>query len=201
MAVHHNLPHWNYFRLLEGDLEKCFQYVQPDSQHFGVFSGQFVRIILVSSTEIENCLRALAIKTARAATSKDIKGYYSAVIDTYPRFTETRLFVPRYSLTIDPWKDWTDQTGPDWWSKGYNKIKHDRVGHPDAPTLFRAISSVGALLVLLLHFYRLNDKHAMMPSEIEPRLFALGEDDEGFEGASICWSWVLPDERRNSNTP
>ena len=29
MSDYSNLPHWNYFRLLERDLEECFRYVAP----------------------------------------------------------------------------------------------------------------------------------------------------------------------------
>ncbi|MEI6135228.1 MAG: hypothetical protein WCP72_09655 [Desulfomonile sp.] len=59
MDVPHNLPHWNYYRLLESDLELCFRYVEPVQEHFGVYSDEFAKIIVLASTEIENGLKSL----------------------------------------------------------------------------------------------------------------------------------------------
>jgi len=46
MNIYHDLPHWNYYKLLERDLEGCFRYVHPCDGHFDVYSDEFARIIL-----------------------------------------------------------------------------------------------------------------------------------------------------------
>lgn len=195
MNVFHNLPHWNYFKLLERDLEECFTYVQPCEQHFDVYSDHFARIILMASSEIENCLNAFAAAADCAPRPSRIGGHYTCVTSKFPHFCNTKLVLPRYATELTPWDGWCEASGPDWWSLGYNKIKHDREGHPNAPTMLRAMNSVGALLALLLHFYRLvHGGDCGMPLEIGPKLMIPWEKDNDFLGVTISWHWELPDE-------
>jgi hypothetical protein len=195
MRMHHNLPHWNYFRLLERDLEECFRFVHPCTEHFSVYSDHFARIILMACTEIENCLNSLAVAVGCTPKPESIGEYQSCVSATYPQFNNMKIDVPRYALAFEPWQHWTSSAAPDWWTFGYNKIKHDRMGHPQAPTMFRAMSSVGALLVLLLHYYRqLHGRHCMMPTEISPCLLVPHEGDDGIYGSLSSWIWTLPGE-------
>jgi hypothetical protein len=66
--------------------------------------------------------------------------------------------------------DWSAKSPPEWWTNGYNKIKHDRLNHPNAPSLISAVHSVEGLLVLLLHFYRLRYRKCSIPVEDMPML-------------------------------
>ena len=145
MSLHHSLPHWNYYRLLERDLEDCFRYVAPNQAHYEVYSDQFARIILVACTEIENVLAALSLMTQNKPLKTNILSYHPCVTDKFPKFCEMDVVLPRFSLGLKPWIEWSTSTAPDWWSNGYNKIKHDRMNYAEAPTLIRAINSVGAL--------------------------------------------------------
>ena len=195
MNIHHNLPHWNYFRLLERDLEECFAYVHPCEQHFNVYSDHFARIILMASSEIENCLNSFAAAARCEPKPSYILKHHECVTGTYARFCEAKLVMPRYSIELFPWEGWSQTAAPDWWTLGYNKIKHDRNGHPDAPTMLRAINSVGALLALLLHYYRLvHGADCGMPSEIAPKLMIPWERNNDFLGITMSWHWELPDE-------
>jgi len=194
MAVHHNLPHWNYYRLLERDLENCFRFVQPCEKHFGVYSDQFARIILMASTEIENVLNSFAFWAQCNPKPSSILAYFPCIAGSFPRFCDMELVMPRYSIGFKPWEGWSTKAAPDWWTLGYNKIKHDRINHVDAPTLIRAVKSVGALLVVLLHFYRRRYGECLMPAEIAPNLMVPWVREDENLGAFIGWDWVLPDE-------
>lgn len=188
-------PRWNYFRLLEKDLEESFRFVQPCVQHFDVYSEHFARVILIACTEIENCVEAMAANAKYASALKDIDGYNQFLGSQYPNFTQSKVDLPWYGLTFDPWLNWTVGSAPDWWKNGYNKIKHDRENFPDAPTLRRAIESVAALFVLLLHYYRtLNGAGYAMPLQTQPSLFVLNEKAGDWQGGYVGWSWKLPGE-------
>jgi hypothetical protein len=191
----HDLPHWNYFRLLERDLEESFRYVSPLPEHFNVHSDYFARVIVMACVEIENCLRSFASKVANN-NPQSIGQFQAVVAGQYPHFTSMKIDMPRFSLqSLEPWAGWTSGTAPDWWTHGYNKIKHGRIGHPDAPTLHRAISSVAALLVLLLHYYRLEHGHVQVSSMLAPTLLLPQEpENDGIYSGSVGWVWSLPGE-------
>lgn len=203
MKVLHNPPHLRYYRLLEEDLERCFRFVEPCSDHFQVHSDEFARIILMAATEIENALKAFAFwaKVRHPGTPKNVSSIqhlYSVVTYVFPKFCSMKLLCPRYSLLIEPWKGWSSGSAPDWWTNGYNKIKHDRMAHPGAPTLQRALNAVGALQVVLLHYYRLEAKEPAIADRGIPELLVPWEENHPADGASMLWQWVLPDDPPSS---
>ena len=104
------------------------------------------------------------------------------------------MVMPRYSHRVHPWKEWTSSSAPDWWTNGYNKIKHDRMNYPAAPTMIRAIGAVSALQVLLLHYYRLRFGDCMLPNENAPALLHPLDEGDPWLGTFIGWSWRLPGE-------
>ena len=192
----HDIPHWKYFRLLERDLEESFRYVSPVPEHFNVHSEYFARVIVMACVEIENCLRSFSSKVPGGGTPQAISQFQAVVTGQYPQFTSMKIDMPRFSVqSLEPWAGWSTNTAPDWWTNGYNKIKHDRVGHPAAPTLHRAISSVAALLVILLHFYRLEYGRIEVSSIIAPTLLLPQEpENDGIYSGSTGWDWKLPGE-------
>lgn len=190
-----NLPHWNYFRILEKDLEQCFQYVEPIEAHFSVYSDQFAKLILVACSEAENALRALSLTINENAKTRNLGDYRTTIISKYPNFWRMKFSLPRYNLSITPWSAWSeDNTAPTWWKDGYNDIKHDRLGNPNAATLESAINSVAALEAVILHLYSFKYRTTMMPFENSPHLIDPVEEEGDFSGGSISWSWELPDD-------
>ena len=192
MSSKHNLPQWNFFRILEEDLEECFAFVEPCEAHYGVYSDQFAAIILLACTEIENALRAFAAWAECEPMPTSINSYCRCILNTYPHLPKMVVSIPRYGLTMRPWHGWTDNSPPEWWTLGYNKIKHDRLKHPTAPTLWRAINALGGLLVVLLHNYRAIHRISSIPMENMPHLYEPTALDDLEWGATFSWSWHLP---------
>lgn len=191
----YNPPHWNFFRLLERDLEECFHFVAPVTEHYGVYSDRFARIILMACSELENAVRGFAKHTKHAVGKDSFWTCLGAVVSKYPSFSEMKIKIPRHNINLQPWSDYdpNDKTRLDWWDFGYNKIKHDRLSHPKAPTMSRAINSVGALFVILMHYYKLlYGNRVTFPMEIVATLYE-GDVEGGSEGATICWGWNIPD--------
>ena len=186
------IPHWRYFQLLEKDLAECFRYVHPCPEHFGVYSEHFARIILMSSSEIQNCIRGYAHSTGYSPVPGSIGQHQAFISSKHPNLNQSRVVLPEYSLEFEPWKDWSDSNAPDWWTYGYNKIKHDRLQYPNAPTLKRATESVGALFALLLHYYSFLDPKCCLPIDTAPSTFALYQESAGCDFGGIFWSWKLP---------
>lgn len=193
MSTRSNLPHWNYFRVLEQDLESCFRYVTPVTSHFSVHSDEFGKLILVACSEVENALHSLVKHIDPQAKCNNLGELRSAVLKNFPHFTLAQVEAARYGLIVKPWENWESQP-PDWWKNGYNKIKHDRAGNPEAATLERALNSVAGLEVVLLYLYRHKHGVGTFPIENSPHLLDLVPEEGGMEGAFIGWSWELPDD-------
>lgn len=188
-----DLPRWNYFRLLERDIEACFRYVEPCEKHYAVYSDEFSKLILVACSEIENSLHELAGFISGPGSRNNIKELKAIVLARFPHMPLARVSVARYGLTLEPWKDWAESP-PDWWANGYNKIKHDRGGNPEAGTLLRALNAMAALQVILLYLYKHKYRVAEIPIEASPHLLDLVEQEGEMTSGSITWSWELPDD-------
>jgi hypothetical protein len=195
-----NPPHLNYYRLLEQDLEACFRFVEPTSDHHQVHSVEFARIILMASSGVENALNDFAVWAQSDPKPTNILQHFASTHEKFPKFHTMNLLMPKYGLGLVPWDGWSSSAAPDWWTFGYNKIKHDRSSHPGAATLIRAIKAVGALQVLLLHYYRLRYKDAAIADRGIPELLVPWDRDDPMSGASTLWLWDLPDDSKDTST-
>jgi hypothetical protein len=198
MSILHNPPHLTYYHLLEKDLEDCFRYVEPCVAHHNVYSEQFSRIILMAAAEIENILREFhreCKKTGQTQVceAKNVGHWHGVVTAKFPKFSCMRMVLPRYQIDIRPWLGWTATTAPDWWTNGYNKIKHNRIDNPGAASLIRAVSAVAGLQVALLHYYRLTAAAALVAGH-PPQLVVPYDDGDPSGGAGILWNFCIPDD-------
>lgn len=194
MAIMHDLPHWNYFRLLERDLEGCFAYAAPCAQNFHTRSDRFAQIVLLSCAEIENALAGFAAALS-VPRPKSINAFQPVVVSRYPKFNSSSVRMPRFALAFEPWMGWDGPSSkaPDWWTNGYNKLKHDRISHPGAGSMINAILSVAALEVLLLHAYTHSFPDWEMPVGLEPTLLEVVEEDRtGMQDMAWSWLWRPP---------
>ena len=201
--VGHDLPHWRFYMTLEEDLEKCFRFIPLAQDHHNVYSDEFAKIILLAATEFENTLQEFKFWSQisypeNSSISENITGYYIGVTNVFPNIVSMQMIMPRYSLMFSPLSDWSNLSGPDWWAKGYNKIKHGRLENPTAPTMIRALKAVGALQVLLLHYYRLRYKKVSIPWMIASSLIVPYDVEDQSHGAFINWVWELPDDPKET---
>lgn len=148
-------PYWNYFLSIESDLEQCGRFVEFSQDNFHTYSIEFARIIMAASSEFDNVAKALCKTISPGEKPSTINKYYPIIKGKYPKFLDCEILLPRYNLSVKPWKNWTDTSSPDWWSKGYNKIKHKRDCHFPQANLENAILSTAGLLIGILYYYDL----------------------------------------------
>ncbi len=79
LTILHNPPHANFCRLLERDLERCFQFVEPNDAHAAVYSDEFARIIILACIEIENALRGFLASTGGSTSQKNLGDFHGVV--------------------------------------------------------------------------------------------------------------------------
>lgn len=194
LTVLHNPPHANFCRLLERDLERCFQFVEPSDAHSAVYSDEFARIIILACVEIENALRGFVACAGGPTGQKNLGDFHGVVTGKFPKFCSMEMLVARTERVIKPWEHWQQDQAPDWWKLGYNKLKHDRLGNPTAATLERAIFSVAALQALSLHVHRLLEPKGFIPSRLVPEVIVPYEKNAPVPGVSEAVTFELPDD-------
>jgi hypothetical protein len=148
----------------------------------------------MTSSEIENALKNFDIFVNGKTTAKNILDYHSVVVGRFPKFCTMQMFLPRCALVFSPWSEWSNNKAPDWWSNGYNKIKHDRISNPGAATMRRAIHAVGALQALLHYLYRLKHPDGWIADHAIPKIVVPYEKNSVIPGASTLWRPDLPDD-------
>jgi hypothetical protein len=182
---------WNYFLPVEAELVTCARYVEFSPANYGCYSNEFAKLILLAAAEVDSVWQALCAHLNPSAKAGNIADYYPILLAQYPLLTKCEIAIPRYQLTFCPWKDWTEVKRPDWWSKSYNKLKHERTAHFSSATLEAALNAVGAQFLALQLFHRAaNNEHVSVDLSMRSALFAPKLPD-AYKGGAF-WSYGDP---------
>lgn len=182
--------HWEYFLSIETDLADCARYVDFCEDNYATHSIEFARILMAAGAEFDAVAKKLC--TALRSVEKvpgTLAEYRPIICDRYPRFCEYRVIVPRYHLSIVPWLDWSPTAAPAWWSKGYNKMKHERHEYFRNANLGNALSAVSALFTGLVYLHQASlNEELRVPMAEAPRLLDETPDPQrpSFQGGG---SW------------
>jgi len=188
-----SLPFWDYFLSIEADLEKCSRFVHFSEDNYETYSIEFARIIMASSSEFDTVIKLICNSIDASRKPDNMPAYYPILHSKYPKFTTFEVNVPRYKLTLYPWKEWTVNQRPDWWSKGYNKIKHERDQYFEKANLFNALSSVSGLLCGILYYYKeIAGDSPKVQFYQAPKLFETDSYSVYADG-NVWWNLPIPD--------
>lgn len=165
-------PHWEYFLSIEADLASCARYVEFHDDNFSTYSVEFARVIIASGAEFDVVAKRLCARIDPAAKKPErINEYYSIITAKYPKFVDHVVHIPRFKMELKPWQSWTLDSAPHWWSRGYNKIKHERDTHFREANLENAIYSTAGLLLGIIYLYdALYDKVPKIEMSAAPKL-------------------------------
>lgn len=144
--------HWNYFVALERDMDLLSRYVEFCEENFSVFSVELAHLLFAAASEVDVVCKLICEQVSPGARRENINDYKAVLLQALPDLPYTEVFVPRYGLSYRPWSNWEGDRNPDWWSS-YNKVKHERDVYFNQATLKNALTALGALLVLTVHYY------------------------------------------------
>ncbi|MEA9562453.1 hypothetical protein [Xanthomonas campestris] len=165
--------HWNYFLAVETELVACARYVEFSRQNYACYSNEFAKLILLAASEVDSIWQELCAHLNPYGKAEKITEYHPILVAQYPLLTQCEIAIPRYQLNFCPWKGWTSGQRPDWWSKSYNKLKHERTSHFSAATLEAALNAVGAqFLALQLFHHATVGEHVSVDLSMRSALFA-----------------------------
>ena len=162
---------WNYFLALDDDIERLSRYLELTPENFDSYSVELARILLAAASEVDVVAKKLCRKLEVRSNVRSIEEYRKTILFRYPQFFEVQVELPRFALTLYPWKTWKENVPPKWWT-AYNKIKHHRHIHFYQANLKHTVDAVAALYVLLLFYYLEEAQKAMLTPD--PKFFRRG---------------------------
>ncbi len=166
------------YQLLEQDLIKTFDYVEPVVQNSKTYSHRYYEIILRAGTEFENICKQILLENGFTEAQLE----HTNIVDYFEVVKEFELFDYCFSspllndwstpgLTgsnVSPFMMWTGCNTYDdvqnnykganleHWYQIYNSVKHNREKNFELANLENAIFSVVALGILLCSQYGMN---------------------------------------------
>ncbi|MBO5733913.1 MAG: hypothetical protein J6R66_03390 [Clostridia bacterium] len=150
--------YWGYYLSVEKMMKNTSQYVAPTKQNINTYSDEFMKIILLSCSEIDSILKVICRENRVILDDK--KYNMSVYANTLLKQKDIKkwAFSPECStssydsgIICFPFKELDagkPYAGLTWW-EGYQKLKHDRLGNAQVGSLENAVYALTAHFVLL----------------------------------------------------
>lgn len=148
------------YKILENDLKKLFEYVDPSNNNLSTYSHRTYELLLRAATEFEtNCKRILEKNGYNRSGSLNITDYYK--INQATRLAEYEVYIeiwrPGRKL-IKPFDEWNNSHSLTWY-QDYNQVKHNRhveFERASLENLLLAIAGVYCILFAQFGAYSFN---------------------------------------------
>jgi hypothetical protein len=160
-------PHWNYFLALDDDFLRLARFIEFSSDNLDVYSIELARLLMTAAAEVDVVARHLCKSIDPNSRADSINEYREPIVGRYPKLLDCTVCLPRYELALAPWKEWSANAPPAWWT-GNNKVKHGRGEHFRHANLRNALHATAGLLVILLVSYETNPRLAPIPTLFNP---------------------------------
>lgn len=138
------------YSILEEDLLKLFQYIEPSDKNANVFSQRTYELLLRASTEFEtNCKQILSANDYKPKSKWTVKDYQK--VDKATKLSEyeikLNIWYPNSKIfqPLAPWKN----LEPLEWYQDYNEVKHDRSNYFQKAKLINVINAISAVWAVL----------------------------------------------------
>ena len=138
---------WNYFLVLEKDLEATTRYVEPHNQD-KVYSIEFYKILILAATECESAMKVLC-QSICGNEKGNIGEYKETILSKYPGIVNAEVSIPRAQRIIKPFDKWS-ASKLDWWD-AYGNTKHNHIDCFSTANYLMAVKALGALYVLVFY--------------------------------------------------
>lgn len=164
-----NDDNWNYFLMLEKEVEATFDFVEPSIKNYSTFSISYAKLILSICGEFDSLLKdyckGLSAKNQRPTNIQEcfdvLKGYNAL------NLINTTITLIRYkSIQLKPFDQWSSLSGYkklSWWDC-YNSIKHNRLTKFELANLENCLNALAALFIINIVNSRLQNQHALFPT-------------------------------------
>jgi hypothetical protein len=139
--------HWRYYLLLEAELARTLQVIEPDPANFGVFGLDLARQLVGFCSQFEVVAKLWSAQEAGKFPRGNIEEIRTALASFRPKYRDAKAVVMWRSEELVPFAAWEANKPPAWWT-AYNKVKHDPARQLEGATLANVISAAAALLLV-----------------------------------------------------
>lgn len=129
--------------MLEQDFINTLRYATLDYDNFDCFSNEYIKLLELICSEVENILKCLCGKK-----SKNIINYREKITKIYPKIVSEQVYITdlkKYKCI--PFKEFENEKAPKWWVN-YNSVKHNRLVNYKKATQKNVLDSLAALFLL-----------------------------------------------------
>jgi len=138
-------------QLLELDLKKVFEYVEPCNKNLETYSQRLYELLLRACTEFEASAKAILCansyqKSPDAFTIKDYR-----LINKATKISEYKVSLLSWSpepKELQPFKAWKITHKLDWYS-AYNSVKHNRFAEFNKASLNNVINAIAGVYIII----------------------------------------------------
>ena len=143
--------YWTYYKVIEKEFLRLSEIIEIDKAHFGVFSRELIKLLVLTCSEVDTIFRVLREidKPGTGDDNLDIGDHYNLVAEHHYFLFLQSISVSPYDITLQPFGTWKAEKAPFWWT-GYNKVKHQRRTDYKAANLENCLNAGAALVALLL---------------------------------------------------
>ena len=162
MGIHYEKTklHWNYYLAIERDFENISRYIEFSEKNNNTFSIELARIIMSASQEVDVIMKGICGLLGNKKAD-NINQYGSVIREKLKELIEEEVFISRFGMRSIPWLNWNkEDENPLWW-RANNKIKHQRTSHFNHANLKNAFNALGALLIVNIYYYKLEQEKEM----------------------------------------
>ncbi len=145
-------PHWQYYLSLVEDVDRASRYVELAKANYETYSTEFTRLLLATGSEIDVVAKLLCKSIDSSSKPENIVECGQILLSSHPGLTSVEVTIPRCGLNFVPWRDWTNDERPCWWSS-YNRVKHERNTYFSEADLGNVLRAVAGLCVLVCYLY------------------------------------------------
>lgn len=148
--LHKTRMHWEYFMLLEKELEDITRFIAIHNSNMMCHSIVLAKFIISCCTEIESSACVLASAIQSNGKKKALLSSCSIpILDKYPHIQSFSCSLYGYTLLWTPWQNWPRNKIPQWFEI-YNGIKHHRIKNFEQANFHIALTSFCALYTINL---------------------------------------------------
>jgi hypothetical protein len=150
---------WEMYQSLEKEFLNYLEYVPFSIQHYEVWSyplvnlfnniGSSVDSFFLNAIYCESLNDIPRIEEIRTDNHQHNMKTYRDIFETRYKLSNVQIFELRNFSSIYPFKNWSEGSSPDWWSK-YTDIKHNRYQNKKRATLKVTIDALAGLFSLFI---------------------------------------------------
>ena len=165
--------HWSYFLSIESDLDSLSRYIEFSENNYSVYSVELLRILLMTSAEIDDLMKVFCGLLEPDSKSDSIGKYRGTILRSYSGLLTRKVVCLRYGLEFEPYKSWDVEDSPLWW-QSHNKVKHHRSSNYQLANLGNVLNAVAGLYLLNIHCnHVLGELETKYPREIKSTISQL----------------------------